>query len=275
MKYVIIRDDDTNALTPIECLERLYRPFLDRGLPVNLATIPNVNTEALHCDGGTELFLLAKKAPAPKYLPIACSVKLVEYLHANPGYRIVQHGCRHEFVDGKTEFDRDDRSDICARLEEGTRCLLEAGFPKPRAFVAPYDRLSRTSHQAVAERFSVLSTGWFEWRRLPVSWLPQYGLRKLTAQNHWRVNGTILLTHPGCHLSYHRPLASMLDEIKASVDSRRLTVLVSHWWEYFRDHKPDDAFIGVLHETAAYLAARRDVRVISFTDLLQGNIPYN
>jgi len=42
MRYVILRDDDTNALTPIECLETLYRPFLARGLPVNLATIPEV-----------------------------------------------------------------------------------------------------------------------------------------------------------------------------------------------------------------------------------------
>ena len=35
MRYVILRDDDTNALTPVDCLERLYRPFLNRGLPVN------------------------------------------------------------------------------------------------------------------------------------------------------------------------------------------------------------------------------------------------
>ncbi len=46
MRYVIIRDDDTNAFTPPECLEQLYRPFLDRGLPVNLATIPDVSTNA-------------------------------------------------------------------------------------------------------------------------------------------------------------------------------------------------------------------------------------
>jgi len=31
MRYVILRDDDTNAFTPVECLERLYRPFLERG----------------------------------------------------------------------------------------------------------------------------------------------------------------------------------------------------------------------------------------------------
>ena len=29
MHYVILRDDDTNALTPVGCLEQLYRPFLD------------------------------------------------------------------------------------------------------------------------------------------------------------------------------------------------------------------------------------------------------
>ena len=58
MRYVIIRDDDTNALTPIECLERLYRPFLDCGLPVNLAVIPDVSTEAKMSDGRPEGFLL-------------------------------------------------------------------------------------------------------------------------------------------------------------------------------------------------------------------------
>ena len=47
MRYVILRDDDTNTFTPVECLERLYRPFLDLGLPVNLAVIPNVGAYGL------------------------------------------------------------------------------------------------------------------------------------------------------------------------------------------------------------------------------------
>src|SRR2546425_7136904 len=58
MRYVVLRDDDTNALTPVECLERLYRPFLDCGLPVNLAVIPDVSTEAKMSDGRPEGFLL-------------------------------------------------------------------------------------------------------------------------------------------------------------------------------------------------------------------------
>src|SRR3954470_5602246 len=104
MKYVIIRDDDTNALTPIECLERLYRPFLERGLPVNLATIPNVNTRATHCDGGLELFLMSRTVSTPHHVPIGCNEKLTSYLKENAGFHILQHGCRHEFVERVPEF---------------------------------------------------------------------------------------------------------------------------------------------------------------------------
>jgi len=62
----------------------------------------------------------------------------------------------------------------------------------------------------------------------------------------------------------------MLETVKQSVASRRLTVLVTHWWEYFPDGKPDEAFIGILHETAAWLADQPDVKVISFDDVASG-----
>jgi hypothetical protein len=275
MKYVILRDDDTNALTPIDYLERLFRPFLDRGFPVNLATIPNVNTEALHCDGELEVFNMTRTPTTPKTLPIGCNEKLVDYLKSNPCYQIVQHGCRHEFVSGKPEFAHDNGDDIRRRIKEGRKFLLEAGFPEPTAFVAPYDQLSQVSYLEVTRQFPVLSTGWFEWRRVPRSWWPQYLMKKLTRSAHWRVGNNILLTHPGCHLSYHRNYGTMLDEIRRSIDSRRVTVLVSHWWEYFRNRKADDALISVLHETADYLAKRNDVRVISFADLTRQSIELN
>jgi hypothetical protein len=60
MRYVILRDDDTNALTPVDCLERLYRPFLDRGLPVNLATIPNVRADTVERTGRPEGYLAGR-----------------------------------------------------------------------------------------------------------------------------------------------------------------------------------------------------------------------
>jgi hypothetical protein len=54
MHTVILRDDDTCAFTPRACLERLYRPFLQRGLPVNLAVIPEVRTDVRTPDGRLE-----------------------------------------------------------------------------------------------------------------------------------------------------------------------------------------------------------------------------
>jgi hypothetical protein len=271
MRYVILRDDDTNALTPVDCLERLYRPFLDRGLPVNLAVIPNVATDTTLPNGQLEGFLLAKNGIKEPTAPISGNPQLVRYLLDNRGFGIVQHGFRHDYF----EFDRVSAADVSGRLERGTRLLMEAGFPKPETFVAPYDKLSRSSLEEVARRFPVISTGWFELQRLPMSWWPKYLAKKLRRDSHWSVGETVLLSHPGCLLSCHRDYTTMLDNVIRTVNNRQLTVLVTHWWEYFRDHKPDETFIGFLHETARYLASNPDLRVISFSDLAKGHIQLN
>jgi hypothetical protein len=268
MRYVILRDDDTNALTPVECLERLYRPFLDRGLPVNLATIPKVRADVVGPNGFVEGYLFAKGDSTPLTSTIGSNQRLTSYLLNNPGYCIVQHGYHHSLF----EFDSVRAGDIRHRLDEGTRLLVEAGFPEPKTFVAPYDRFSRVSLHEVAKRFRVLSTGWFEWRRLPVSWWPRYAIKKLSRHLHWRIGRTLLLSHPGCLLSHQRPCATMLEEVKQAVTSRRVTVLVTHWWEYFRNEKPDEAFIRILHETAAWLANEPDIKVVSFDDLAEGAV---
>ncbi|HEY3861990.1 MAG TPA: DUF2334 domain-containing protein [Verrucomicrobiae bacterium] len=270
MRYVILRDDDTNALTPPHCLEQLYRPFLYRGLPVNLATIPEVDVKTRMADGKPEgfLFLDGNGATAEK-MPIGSNAKLVNYLVGNPGYHIVQHGCHHD----ELEFDRSDRAEVARRLERGGRFLQEAGFARPETFVAPYDKLSRESMAEAAARFRVLSTGWFEFGRLPYAWWPEYAAKKLRRAEHWRVGGTWLLSHPGCLLSYHRPRGNILEAIIQRVETHALTVLVTHWWEYFPGGHPDQPFIEVLHQTASFLASRPDVKVISFAELpsLDGN----
>jgi hypothetical protein len=263
MRYVILRDDDTNALTPVHCLERLYRPFLDRGWPVNLATIPEVDVRTRMADGTPEGYLNQCNGVTAEKVAIGSNRKLTDYLLGNPGYHIVQHGCNHE----QLEFDRPNRTEAAARLERGTRLLMEAGFSAPRAFVAPYDKLSRASLIEVAARFSVLSTGWFELRRLPYLWRPIFALKKMRKADHWRIGGTWLLSHPGCLLSCHRPAGEILDAIIRCVESRPLTVLVTHWWEYFRGSQTDGPMINALHETADYLGRQSDIRIISFAEL--------
>lgn len=271
MRYVIIRDDDTNALTPVECLERLYRPFLDRGLPVNLATIPDVATGTTMSDGKLEGFLFNKNGHTEPTLPIGANKNLVRYLLENPGYHIVQHGCHHEYL----EFDRSSEAEISQRLDQGTKLLMQAGFPQPQTFVAPYDRLSRASLLAVARRFRVLSTGWFELRRLPYAWWPKYAWKKIRDNPHWQIGRTVLLSHPGCLLSYQRSQTAMLEGLMYNLRQRQVTVLVTHWWEYFRDHRPDEPFINFLHQTAEYLATDPDIRVISFSDVARRGLPLN
>src|SRR5262249_28348270 len=150
------------------------------------------------------------------------------------------------------EFDRESPEEVSARLERGLRLLSEAGFPRPLTFVAPHDKLSRTSYREVAKRFRVISSGWFEWRRLPPTWWPEYLSKKASHAAHWRVGRTILLSHPGCLLSGQRSFDSMFDEITRCIGRQQLTVLVTHWWEYFRDGNPDEEFIRVLHQTADY-----------------------
>ena len=66
-----------------------------------------------------------------------------------------------------------------------------------------------------------------------------------------------------------------MSSIVEQLNKRRLTVLVTHWWEYFRDGKPDEHFIAHLHETADYLAKQPDLKVISFSELLTEKIPLN
>ncbi|MEO5960252.1 MAG: DUF2334 domain-containing protein, partial [Opitutaceae bacterium] len=134
MRTVIIRDDDTNALTPVACLEKLYRPFLARGLPVNLAVIPEVQTTTRLPNGHLEGYLANRvRATTPPFAPLAESPALTDYLHANPGLNVVQHGCHHDAF----EFDRTDRTEVVRRLELGAQRLREAGFASEAAFVAP------------------------------------------------------------------------------------------------------------------------------------------
>jgi hypothetical protein len=267
MRYVILRDDDTNALTPEAALETLYRPFLERGLPVNLAAIPEVDTQAKTPAGEPEGFLPAGCSWPDRYVPLAENRALTGYLASNPGYHIVQHGCHHDCF----EFDRPERADVVRRLERGAEQLRLAGFQPGAAFVAPHDKFSPLAYEEVARRFPVISSGWFEWRRLPRAWRWRYLGKKAGRRPHWRVSGSLLLSHPGCLLSYARPPDAILPSIQKTVAGQELTVLVTHWWEYFRDGAPNVPFIRVLHETAAWLAEQPDVRVISFAELAARN----
>lgn len=263
MRQVIIRDDDTNAFTPPECLEQLYRPLLDRGMPVNLAVIPAVRRDAKTPDGKREGFLFAANGSAQNTNPITNNAALVEYLQREPNYRIVQHGCHHDVF----EFSTDDQAEVARRISQGAAHLTDAGFPAAKTFVAPHDKFSRAAFRTCADHFNIISTGWFELARLPHAWWPNYFMKKVRKAPHWRAGRTLLLSHPGCLLSRFRRRDQIVNQIKAAIDASPLTVLVTHWWEYFPEGKPDNEFIEVLHEAADYLDSKPGLKVVGFDDL--------
>jgi hypothetical protein len=264
MRYVIIRDDDTNAATPVECLERLYRPALDCGMPINLATIPEVSLNARNGDGDLEGFLRFRNGSTESTLPIGSNAKIVNYLKANRGYEIAQHGLHHDY----REFEQLPPETVDEALTRGTKLLRESGFDQPKTFVAPHDKFSPVSLRKVASHFPIVSSGWYELQRLPRAWWPAYAWKKATNSDHWHVGNTLLLTHPGCLLSCFRNYNTSLELILKYITSQRLTVLVTHWWEYFRDGTPDEPFIAFLHETINFLATNPEIKVIRFSDLL-------
>jgi hypothetical protein len=238
-------------------------------MPVNLAVIPEVRTDVRMADGRLEGFLSAGRSPGIPLAPIGFNAGLVDYLRSEPGYHVQQHGCHHDLF----EFGISGRRELARRLDRGADLLREAGFARPPAFVAPYDRMSRAAFIEVAARFEVISTGWFEAGRVPVRWYASYALKKLGRRPHWRAGGRVLLSHPGCLLSFQRPRGGMLPSVRNAVEGAVLTVLVVHWWEFFRDGEPDQRLIGVLHEVADWLASRTDVRVVSFADVAAGAVP--
>ena len=64
----------------------------------------------------------------------------------------------------------------------------------------------------------------------------------------------------------------VLGAVRRQVDQQRLTVLVTHWWEYFPQGIPDEAFIAVLHEAMDYLARTPGLRVVSFDEVADGSV---
>ncbi len=271
MHYVILRDDDTCAFTPPGCLERIYRPFLDRGMAVSLATIPEVRTDVRTADGLLEGYLSSGIGPDVPLAPIGLNRRLVDYIRSERGYHIAQHGCHHDIF----EFGGTDSCELARRLDWGARLLGEAGLMRVEAFVAPYDRFSPAAFIEVAARFDVISSGWFEVGRVPVRWWASYALKKLRRHRHWSAGGHHLLSHPGCLLSFKRPRGTMLESVRRAVESTSLTVLVSHWWEFYPLGVPDDELIGVMHEVADWLSSRKDIRVVTFGAVASGGVPVN
>ena len=264
-RYVVIRDDDLHAYTPIECLETLYRPFLDRKLTVNLSAIPCVDTTIKLKNGLCEEYLIFKPENTPQEAPISFNTALIHYVQQNP-FHVTQHGYDHSMY----EFNSHDQSDLAIRLDKGLAELARAGFKDVGTFIAPQEQLSTEAYKEVSKRFPMISSHWYAWRQLPIAWLPWYVVKKWNNLPHWRVGKTRLVSHDRKLFARNVDFYVALAELKQRLQTHQVIVLPTHWWEFYdrESFKPNRPMIAAYHEMADYLAQRQDVKVVPFSELI-------
>lgn len=253
LRYVIIRDDDTNALTPIDCLETIYRPFLDHNLPVSLAVIPCVDTRICRTTGEAECYLPNPTTALADRIPIGKNPKLVHYL-SSTAYELAMHGCYHT----QNEFDMQDRAQVIQCIETGFKHFLEAGLQKPTAFVAPYEAISKVAFSELVKQFATLSSNWYSLKKVPYAFWPALTLKKLSGNQHWRAAHCLCLSRPQ---QFFSSIPYTLDEIIEYIENNQLTILLTHWWEFFDNEGARKK--ALLHELARYLAASPTIKVVT------------
>jgi hypothetical protein len=59
------------------------------------------------------------------------------------------------------------------------------------------------------------------------------------------------------------------------ISTRRVTVLITHWWSFFKNQERGDRLKRVLHQAADYFVSDPNIKVISFGDLIDQQIPLN
>lgn len=266
MRLVLLRDDDANATTDPERLERVYAPLLDAAMPVCFAVIPNVALDTMGPDGRREGFLSPTTPATGGTRALEPSDPLAAWLRRHDAHvDVLLHGLSHGRVREGTELGALGRDEAAARLREGRQLLRAALDRVPLGFVAPWDAVSPGALAAITDAFDLFSTGFVDRRRLPLRAWPAHVRERLTQSGAVRVGRSWVLRHGGCRITGTTPpedVARIVDELCARA---RVAVIVLHHW-HFGDGEAHPA----IRALAAALRGRRVGRVRDALHALDG-----
>jgi hypothetical protein len=200
---VILREDDANATTTAEDLERIYGTLINSDIPINVAVIPSVYCASKLPPGhpilpSEEYFPYIHFSKGRNtYLNINANKKLISLIQAG-NFETLQHGYSHERIHGSPEFSIKDTVQLENRILEGKRILYEAFEKEPSFFVAPHEQFSREALKVVSRHFLGTFVSDLSWRarakRRPVQ-LAFYSL--------WPRDSAIQLPPVACHRKNH------------------------------------------------------------------------
>ena len=141
----ILRDDDISFFTVPQMLERIYGQLWQRGCKATLAVIPK--HKAID-----DLNVPPTFRGSDTYHSIDQNRDLLRYLKnrlCEGKIAIAQHGFSHEMIDDVPEFGISDRDELARRLSEGIRILNNALQTEVKAFVPPWEKLSKPALKVI------------------------------------------------------------------------------------------------------------------------------
>jgi hypothetical protein len=173
----------------------------------------------------------------------------VRWLRANESQvDVFAHGLSHRRIAQGTEFGAIDVETARARLDRTTRIFAGALGRIPVGFVAPWDALSRGSHEAARERFAIISTGWVGRTLLPFAAWPSHVLERFARRETLRVGGSWILRHRGGKLAGDTRPEDVPAIVGALCDGAEIAVIVLHHWMFWSNER------GAAHPVVTALA---------------------
>ncbi|MFO0559600.1 MAG: DUF2334 domain-containing protein [Polyangiales bacterium] len=269
MTLYLLRDDDANATTDPQRIERAYAPLLERGFALNLSVIPEVALDTRAPDGVRERFLSEDSEDCDRVIALKGENAMAKWIKAHRGQvEALVHGLSHRRVRGGTEFGSLDERSAGTRMDRG-RALLEAALAeKMTGFVAPWDAMSSGSIRAAVSRFRVLSTSWLDRGRLPLRWWPAHYAERVTRCESLRLGDAWVLRHRG------GPIGAELNpsDVERVVDSlahrAEVCVIVLHHWMFWGRSEPHP----VIRALASALEGKRVLRASDVAGTLDASV---
>jgi hypothetical protein len=258
MTIFLVRDDDPNATTDPARLARAYAPLLDAGIPVSFSVIPRVRLDTRAPDGTRERFLDEGSPDCAEERPLTRETPIIQWLRAHEGeVDVFCHGLSHQRIRGNTEFGSLTRSEATSRIDLAQSIFVRSLGRAPRAFVPPWDALSKGALAAANDAFALVSTGWVSRAHLPVSAWGAHVVERALRREALPVRRSWVVRHRGGKIAGDTRPEDVPHLVDAMAERADVAVIVLHHWMFW-DHGSDHPVVRALAKT---LAAKRTATV--------------
>jgi len=283
---IIIRDDDVSYFTKPQCLENIYRPLLELGLPINLAVIPIMYTQSYVALRIQDYFALNEPVKPVKYdkkylMLVGENEDLVDFVKQH-NFEVLQHGLMHEkFQKHSTfipEFCINNAVELQRRAELGIKILSKTFGKRPRFFVPPWDVLSKQGYDVTSKLFdgvllaSMALSGRrnigklldFFPRHLPFNFIPSFFVYRMKGKNYCIFRGKFLvLEHRGLSIWTNFNEEALFDMFKYFSLKWRNIVIVNHHWLLASNPK----LLDMWYKLVNYILSDDRFNIVSISDL--------